>query len=340
MWIGDLDQDRRQSGSSPASSKHLPKRLELKLEQKEIKIGRINSKCPPDYTIESSINSRMISRNHATIERLCKGGFMLYDHSMNGTYVNYTRVTGGVVLKDGDIVCFGHLNGANLKPGETVSSFFSDLKYKVELTIPTPSKETGIGNASKQSHYASSEDDFEDDVSAEIAPKRSKLATGSHKKITVSSKPTLRHTDVHVDDNGVNNARKNKISRRSNGDRSASKKNLSSSSLPKPIKKEQPSATAKVASHGHSKEKRPSSKSLGRSAKASPDDLADDKSLEGDIYHYDLEECSAKPCKHPQDAAIDWIQCDKCTQWYHQVCVGVKASEANVDTYFCPYCKK
>ncbi|TPP59690.1 Lysine specific demethylase 5B [Fasciola gigantica] len=160
-WIGDLDQDKREQAGcvSSSSDQYRPKKIELKPGQKEIRIGRINTKMPPDYPIESCINSRMISRNHATIERSAKGGSMLYDHSMNGTYVNYTRVIGGVTLKHGDIVCFGHLNGANLKPGEKVSLFYSDLKYQVELSDAPPSKETPANTGSvkkRKSHMAHS----------------------------------------------------------------------------------------------------------------------------------------------------------------------------------------
>lgn len=137
MWIGDLDKDKRMAGTSmKLSDERLrPKYIELKEDQKEIRIGRLNSTNPPNYVIESCINKRMISRNHATIERLPDGGFILYDHSMNGTYVNYVRVSGGVTLKNGDIVCFGHLNGANLKPGDGVVPFFSDLKYQASFPI-------------------------------------------------------------------------------------------------------------------------------------------------------------------------------------------------------------
>ena len=135
LWIGDLNQDKRMVNSSMKVSdeRFRPKLIELKEGQDEIRIGRLNSTNPPNYLIESCINKRMISRNHATIERLADGGFMLYDHSMNGTYVNFKRVTGGVTLNQGDIVCFGHLNGANLKPGDTVPPFYSDLKYKVSM---------------------------------------------------------------------------------------------------------------------------------------------------------------------------------------------------------------
>ncbi|VDD77532.1 unnamed protein product, partial [Mesocestoides corti] len=135
LWVGDLNQDKRMANASMKISdeRYRPKLIELKEGQKEIRIGRLNSTNPPHYLIESCINKRMISRNHATIERLANGGFMLYDHSMNGTYVNYMRVSGGVTLKHGDIVCFGHLNGANLKPGEDVTPFFSDLKYQVYI---------------------------------------------------------------------------------------------------------------------------------------------------------------------------------------------------------------
>ena len=37
---------------------------------------------------------------------------------------------------------------------------------------------------------------------------------------------------------------------------------------------------------------------------------------------------------------VEWVQCDTCENWYHLVCVGISAHEANsADEYVCPYCK-
>lgn len=58
------------------------------------------------------------------------------------------------------------------------------------------------------------------------------------------------------------------------------------------------------------------------------------------VAEEDQEECSAKNCKKPQGTAIDWIQCDKCAKWYHQVCLSLSAQEADVDVYYCPSCCK
>lgn len=36
---------------------------------------------------------------------------------------------------------------------------------------------------------------------------------------------------------------------------------------------------------------------------------------------------------------VEWVQCDKCEGWYHVVCVGISAQDANnIDEYVCPQC--
>ena len=36
---------------------------------------------------------------------------------------------------------------------------------------------------------------------------------------------------------------------------------------------------------------------------------------------------------------VEWVQCDKCENWYHVVCVGISAQDASkIDEYVCPYC--
>ncbi|TNN17689.1 Protein FraH isoform 3 [Schistosoma japonicum] len=336
-WIGDLDQDKREQAGcvSSSSDQYRPKKIELKPGQKEIRIGRINTKIPPDYPIESCINSRMISRNHATIERSAKGGSILYDHSMNGTYVNYTRVLGGVTLKHGDIVCFGHLNGANLKPGEPVALFYSDLKYRVELS-ESPTKENVTGTAKKRKSYpaqpgstvsstqrSDNEDDSigsSDSESAETKrPKSNTTSSASRtanrqkfKKPASSNRHKVEEDDGDSNDDLDDNSNSKRLSsggsktikKRSNGTDKVKKSHSNSVS--------RKSGGTKLG-HIHNKEKRRS----GKSTKSGSFDAEDDTGG-GDMFHYDSEECSARPCKQPQDIAIDWIQCDRCTLWYHQ----------------------
>ncbi|VDK37655.1 unnamed protein product [Gongylonema pulchrum] len=74
-----------------------------------------------DVVLISSIHSNMISREHATIvvkPRADRYACFIKDHSLNGTYINDYRVLGDrTELKQGDVIKFGHVNGAAIKPG-------------------------------------------------------------------------------------------------------------------------------------------------------------------------------------------------------------------------------
>ncbi|VDN15359.1 unnamed protein product [Dibothriocephalus latus] len=402
MWVGDLNQDRKMQGLSTKVSD------------------------------ENCINKRMISRNHATIERLLNGGFMLYDHSMNGTYINYMRVSGGVTLKHGDIVCFGHLNGANLKPGEDVAPFFSDLKYQVRwlflamsqcpipigfpfccvlsvyfpcactllfegllamvqdwsfstLSAHRPNDPAGPDSAApvgKRQRQSSQSGSLSSPKRADTASPETKISRSSAKKTTNSHKSRRLGAKAEDDDDEEAAGDKSNGSSRSSSEddllTAASKRKLpvssltSSSTKPKKSNGERQSTTATKrhsvaaspppppSSHSkksssslsksstghqhHGTKERKSGRSTGTSSSSAAKRVKTETEAEldsgGELYHYDTEECSARPCKHPQDVAIDWIQCDKCSNWYHQVCLGLRASEANVDVYYCPYCKK
>ncbi|VDL57941.1 unnamed protein product [Hymenolepis diminuta] len=54
MWIGDLDKDKRMAGTSmKLSDERLrPKYIELKEDQKEIRIGLLNSTSPPNPAVK------------------------------------------------------------------------------------------------------------------------------------------------------------------------------------------------------------------------------------------------------------------------------------------------
>ncbi|MFH4980034.1 hypothetical protein AB6A40_006743 [Gnathostoma spinigerum] len=74
-----------------------------------------------DVVLTSTVHSNMISRVHSTIEARQEKGriaYYLVDKSLNGTYINdYRAKDGPTELKPGDIIKFGHINGAAIKPG-------------------------------------------------------------------------------------------------------------------------------------------------------------------------------------------------------------------------------
>ncbi|RXN38019.1 lysine-specific demethylase 5B-like protein [Labeo rohita] len=60
-------------------------------------------------------------------------------------------------------------------------------------------------------------------------------------------------------------------------------------------------------------------------------------------YSDDSEEdwsvCSAKQCQQPEGNEVNWVQCDgSCNQWFHQICVGVSAEQAENEDYICVSC--
>ncbi|KAG5441748.1 hypothetical protein CSKR_112889 [Clonorchis sinensis] len=320
-WIGDLDQDKREQAGcvSSSSDQYRPKKIELKPGQKEIRIGRINTKNPPDYPIESCINNRMISRNHATIERSARGGSILYDHSMNGTYVNYTRVIGGVTLKHGDIVCFGHLNGANLKPGEKVSLFYSDLKYRVELSDASPSKDTSTkesGSKKRKSHPAQAGSTVSSTQRSDASqvcgywcngggcwPTKSFKKPGTN---TSRRKADEDEEDDDLDDDGDDEMNGASVGKRSSSSAKAAKKRTTTNGAEKNKKPTHSSSSLVRKSTTGSELSQPKEKraKAGKGNKGSgPDGDADASGNE--MFQYDTEECSDRPCKQPQDIAID-----------------------------------
>jgi hypothetical protein len=61
--------------------------------------------------------------------------YSIADRSLNGTYVNDRRaptVSGELYLKKGDVIKFGHVNGANYKPGEYAIGNESDFIFTFE----------------------------------------------------------------------------------------------------------------------------------------------------------------------------------------------------------------
>uniref|UniRef100_A0A8B9LDY0 [histone H3]-trimethyl-L-lysine(4) demethylase n=1 Tax=Astyanax mexicanus TaxID=7994 RepID=A0A8B9LDY0_ASTMX len=68
--------------------------------------------------------------------------------------------------------------------------------------------------------------------------------------------------------------------------------------------------------------------------------ISPSNSLSDPSYSDDSEEdwsvCSAKRCLQPEGNEVNWVQCDgSCNQWFHQVCVGVSAEQAENEDYIC-----
>ncbi|XP_066526984.1 lysine (K)-specific demethylase 5Ba [Hoplias malabaricus] len=71
--------------------------------------------------------------------------------------------------------------------------------------------------------------------------------------------------------------------------------------------------------------------------------ISPSKSLSDPSNSEDSEEdwsvCSAKRCLQPEGNEVNWVQCDgSCNQWFHQICVGVSAEQAENEDYVCINC--
>lgn len=84
-----------------------------------------------NWIIKSALGGDVIASPHASIERKGNDTFRICDMSTSGTYVNFVRVKGKAALNEGDIVCFGHFDGKNIRAGKKIKAYEWDLKYKV-----------------------------------------------------------------------------------------------------------------------------------------------------------------------------------------------------------------
>lgn len=114
------------------------------------RVGRLSRTQPAHHVLHSTRNPRMISRLHTEF-RQEKENWYLEDHSLNGTYLNYRRPATVELLTPGDIICFGHVNGYNIKPGQTVPPFKSELKFIFEkLAVPEDAADEAVAAATPQ----------------------------------------------------------------------------------------------------------------------------------------------------------------------------------------------
>ncbi|XP_062579330.1 lysine-specific demethylase 5A-like isoform X4 [Saccostrea cucullata] len=62
--------------------------------------------------------------------------------------------------------------------------------------------------------------------------------------------------------------------------------------------------------------------------------------MEDDADDDDDDNCAAIKCLKPTGEEVNWVQCDRCEEWYHLLCVGLGADEVTEDEeYECFKCK-
>ncbi|KAL3115980.1 hypothetical protein niasHT_007280 [Heterodera trifolii] len=133
-----LQPEHINDGIEPSANPAVRERSTMILLDKQTKIGR-NPELV-DVVLHSVIHSNMISRDHSEIigETDNKGNLRYYisDRSLNGTYVNDTRVKEKVLLNEGDLIKFGHVNGAAIKPGEHAPQQSAEFIFRFEHALP------------------------------------------------------------------------------------------------------------------------------------------------------------------------------------------------------------
>ncbi|CAB3996713.1 transcription factor 19-like [Paramuricea clavata] len=107
------------------------------LQQNITVIGRAKNNV--DFFIDSSKNKALISRIHARISKSqysqtqCgEDVFKIHDVSLNGTYVNDVKISTEALLRPGDVVIFGHVQGACLESGNCYKQLNSEFKFLFE----------------------------------------------------------------------------------------------------------------------------------------------------------------------------------------------------------------
>ena len=104
--------------------------------------------------------------------------------------------------------------------------------------------------------------------------------------------------------------------------------------LPKLRKIPQPASPVSTTSHG-------SQTSGGGLLSCNEEIVADEAEKESGSEEEREEEaeCSAPHCKKPIGDQISWVQCDRCQDWFHCICVGLTKEYAEkIDKYICKKC--
>ncbi|PAA58320.1 hypothetical protein BOX15_Mlig022068g1, partial [Macrostomum lignano] len=343
-------------------------------------IGRASSKTPPDCVIESQVNPMMVSRKHAEVRAEEKGNrYFLVDHSLNGTYINYTRILSSKLLVVGDIICFGHVNGFNIKPGSTVNGFRSELKFVFEKVSNSPAGPAGppassgdhnptathgdggrkrlsggeaggsrgaasakrARDKSPDSSMSSSQSSPSNDLSPAMAP---------HPAPPVSASKSSAASIGGGGGGGSASKKSSGEGKKSDTKKSSSAAAKRQSSVDSGGKggsvgsvQRKSGASRSSKSGGGSRPSKQSKQSRGSSGRPSGSSSAAVAAGGGDPsgqFHIDGEPCESLTCIKPKDPNVNWVCCDSCNSWYHVMCTDLD-DDVNLDDieFFCIKCR-
>lgn len=274
------------------------------------RVGRLSRSQPAHLVLFSTVNPRMISRLHTEF-RLQKGACYLVDHSLNGTYLNYRRPDTAELLKPGDVICFGHVNGYNIKAGESVPVFKSELKFVFESTVAEDSGEAGspaaVNGRQKQpppslddgSGGDASSRDSSDESELEAPAPASRSVDGGADATLAAAAPAPHPSGDETADTPTSSSKTWKTPRARGGGARRGSSGKRRAERVSSAEDEPPASTSSAAKRR---------RSVAGTAGA-------------DSFHLVEEPCAAGTgCSKPADVDVKWVGCDQCEAWYHLVC--------------------
>ncbi|XP_065060975.1 transcription factor 19-like isoform X2 [Rhopilema esculentum] len=299
-------------------------------------IGR--NKHAADLFLDSKTTTGLISRMHARIIRNQKDGkeqYELCDTSLNGTYVNDIKVSGTVVLNNGDTIAFGHIKGAILEPGSFAPQKDSEFLYKFEKThYTTPPKTKKAPTGCALPLYA--------DVHNTEVPNSSSLikSTKNSGKRSLSNCFKLKEfgsiikTPSDAELKSLVTAVVSKADEESDEEFSLLTTPLRPSTCTESstlgtigaLSERHVTTTPKLNENGQEK--------VTGAKKRKQNLLKENRKryycMEEMQYSHDM--CASTDCCHPTNQKNTWVQCDDCDKWFHLKCTGLTNKDVSNDS--------
>ncbi|XP_028393744.1 transcription factor 19-like [Dendronephthya gigantea] len=261
------------------------------LQQNITVIGR--AKRNVDFFIASSKHKALISRIHARISKSqTQFGdvFKIYDVSLNGTFVNDIKIPSEALLKPGDVITFGHVQGALLQTGNCYKQLNSEFRFLFESFHC----EEGIDWKNYEIHNNQKETNISQDI-LDTPATSSFLSTNG----TIDIRRVLS-----FDNSDDYNVLKEDASMAASC--FTNENETDEDFFPPKYSEEFPSRHAACENKY---------KSLIKPEKKRPRSTED--------LQPNNDACSASKCMKPDSNIISWVQCDDCDCWYHIKCCGL-----------------